>query len=110
MKLLFDQNLSPRLVRALEEVFPGSDHVRNVGLGAADDETIWRHAADNGFAIVSKDADFHQMSFLYGPPPKVVWLRVGNCSTDAFEARLRARAADIARFGQAPEAAFVVID
>jgi predicted nuclease of predicted toxin-antitoxin system len=74
VKLLFDQNLAPRLVAQVTDVFPGSEHVRNVGLAAADDVAVWEYAKAAGFAIVSKDADFRQLSFLYGSPPKVVWL------------------------------------
>lgn len=81
LKLLFDQNLSPRLVVLLADVFPGSAHVRDVGLASADDADVWDYAKRNGLAIISKDADFRQLSFLHGFPPKVVWLRVGNRST-----------------------------
>lgn len=89
MRLLLDQNLSPRLLTALADFYPGSTHVRAVGLQAADDETVWQYAAAQGFAIVSKDADFHERSFLFGHPPKVVWIRRGNCSTDEVAALLR---------------------
>lgn len=85
MNLLFDQNLSHRLVRSLAEIFPHSSHVRDIGLGRTDDEAVWQYAAAEGFAIVSKDSDFHQLSFLRGHPPKVVWIRRGNCSTDEIE-------------------------
>jgi predicted nuclease of predicted toxin-antitoxin system len=68
LRLLFDQNLSPRLVRALADLFPGSAHVRDVGLARAGDDEVWSHAAAHGFAIVSKDADFHQRSFVLGHP------------------------------------------
>ena len=81
MKLLFDENLSPRLVGLLSTLFPGSAHVRDVGLAQADDGTVWSYAKDHGFAIVSKDSDFHQMSFIWGFPPKVIWIRRGNCTT-----------------------------
>lgn len=91
MRLLFDQNLSHRLVSMLEDFYPDSTHVRNVGLAAADDETVWRYATDNGYAICSKDSDFRQRSFLYGAPPKVVWRRLGNCATDEIAKLLRAR-------------------
>ena len=64
MKLLFDANLSPRLTALLRDVFPGSVHVSEVGNLAADDLSIWGHARDNGFTIVSKDSDFHRMSFV----------------------------------------------
>ena len=72
MKRLLDQNLSPRLVRTLETVFPGSSHVRLVGLRDADDAAVWEFARDHDFIIVSKDSDFHQRSFLFGFPPKVI--------------------------------------
>ena len=68
MRLLLDQNLSPRLVPALLGLYPASTHVRELGLQTADDDTVWRYAAEHGFAIVSKDADFHERSFLLGHP------------------------------------------
>lgn len=89
MRLLLDQNLSPRLVPALVDLYPGSVHVREARLQTADDDTVWRYAAEQGFVIVSKDADFHERSFLLGHPPKVVWIRRGNCSTDDVVALLR---------------------
>ena len=88
MKLLFDQNLSHRLVVLLAEEFPGSVHVRNLGLAAAADPVLWRFAAENGFAIASKDADFQQRALLLGFPPKVIWVRLGNCSTADIEKTL----------------------
>ncbi len=78
MKLLFDENLSYKLVRLLEDLLPHSIHVRDVGLKAADDPLVWEYARDNGLIQVSKDADMHQRSFLFGPPPKVVWVRLGE--------------------------------
>ena len=89
MKLLFDQNLSHMLVGRLDDAFPDSDHVRNVGLREASDHAVWEYAREKGFAIVSKDEDFHQLSFLRGPPPKVVWVKLGNCTTDDVERVLR---------------------
>ena len=80
MKLLFDENLSPKLPRLLATLFPGSTHVRECGLLGVPDEDVWEYARANGFIIVSKDSDFQQRSLLYGHPPKVVWLRIGNCT------------------------------
>ncbi len=80
MKLLFDQNLSPRLTRLLADIYADSIHVREVGLREADDLAIWQYAKVHGFAIVSKDSDFQQRSLLHGAPPKFIWLRVGNCT------------------------------
>ena len=110
MKLLFDQNLSPRLVPKLIDLYAGSSHVRDVGLQAANDDAIWEYAAANGFAIVSKDADFHQRSFLFGHPPKVVWIRLGNCSTSQIEKLLRLRHEDLMAFENDTAAALLTLD
>ena len=80
MKLLFDQNLSPRLPHLLRDLYPGSVHVREVGLKDAEDAAIWDYALAHGFVIVSKDSDFQQRSLLYGAPPQFIWVRLGNCS------------------------------
>ena len=81
MKLLFDQNLSRHLIGHLRDVFPASQHVTGLGLDAATEEEIWAHAREHGHVIVSKVSDFRQLAFLHGPPPKAIWLRVGNAST-----------------------------
>lgn len=80
MKLLFDENLSPKLPGLLATRFPGSSHVRECGLLGQPDEDVWEHALHNSSTIVSKDSDFQQRSLLYGHPPKFVWLRIGNCT------------------------------
>lgn len=100
MKLLFDQNLSHKLVRALADIFPDSIHVRDVGLKAADDGLIWDYAKGNDFIIVSKDSDFYQRSLLFGHPPKVIWIRRGNCSTIDIDNILRKHFDDIEAFNQ----------
>ena len=69
MKLLFDENLSPQLVRLLADLFPDSVHVRDVGLKAADDPVVWKYSQDYSLIICSKDSDMHQRSFLLGYPP-----------------------------------------
>jgi predicted nuclease of predicted toxin-antitoxin system len=102
MKLLFDQNLSPKLVNRLTDLFPGSSHVQSVGLDCAVDNQVWEHARLNGFAIVSKDADYNNLSVLRGSPPKVIWLQLGNCTTAQVEGAFRARFADIEAFEQDP--------
>jgi len=88
MKLLFDENLSPRLPRLIGGEFSGSRHVRDCGLLGAPDEAIWQHARLQKFAIVSKDSDFYQRALLFGHPPKIIWLRLGNCHRDRIAARL----------------------
>lgn len=90
MKLLFDQNLPPRLVERLADLFPDSTHVFTLGLDQSSDLEVWRYAHDNDFVIVSKDADFSELSLLRGYPPKLIWLRLGNCTTKEIEELLRA--------------------
>lgn len=108
MKLLFDENLSHKLIEGPCDVFEGSVHLRDVGLKAADDREVWDYAKTNGFALISKDGDFHQLGLLSGPPPPVVWLRVGNASTTAIAALLRTRAKDIEDFAMGEGAVMVV--
>jgi predicted nuclease of predicted toxin-antitoxin system len=81
VKLLLDENLSPRLIASIDDLYPGSRHVKECGLGSFPDDDVWRYAKDNDFAIVSKDSDFSERSALRGSPPKVIWLRIGNCTT-----------------------------
>ena len=109
MKLLFDENLSPRLVPRLSDAFPGSAHVRDVGLARATDSAIWVYARDHGYAIVSKDSDFHQVSFVRGQPPKVIWLRRGNCTTTDIETMLRSNRIGILAFYDEDAAAFLAL-
>jgi predicted nuclease of predicted toxin-antitoxin system len=78
MKLLFDENLSRRLVEATRDLFPDSAHVSQVGLtNGTTDRQIWDYAKQNGFAIITADTDFVTMANTYGPPPKVILLE--NC-------------------------------
>ena len=98
MKLLFDQNLSFKLCRALADVFPDSMQVREAGLAEAHDRAIWDYAALHGFILVSFDADFAEMATLLGSPPKLIWLRRGNQPTSVIEALLRSQAKAIAAF------------
>lgn len=109
MRLLFDQNLSPRLLVDLVDLHQGCTHVREVGLATADDDVVWRYAAEHGFAIVSKDADFHERSFLLGHPPKVIWIRRGNCSTDEIASILRSNHAAIIEFEADTEGSFLAL-
>jgi predicted nuclease of predicted toxin-antitoxin system len=89
VKLLFDQNLSRKLVTRLAALFPRSSHVQFHDMPESDDSEIWEFAKAQGFCIVTQDTDFADRSRLYGAPPKVVWLRCGNTSTPAIEQLLR---------------------
>jgi predicted nuclease of predicted toxin-antitoxin system len=109
VKLLFDQNLSPRLVGLLADVFPGSLHVRQVGLERADDESIWSLARDRGFAIVTKNSGFQERSQLAGSAPRIVWIRRGNCSTHDIEALLRQHSLHISALESDADTRFLVL-
>jgi predicted nuclease of predicted toxin-antitoxin system len=107
MKLLFDQNLSFKLCGQLSDLFPGSDQTGRLGLSRADDRSVWEHARDGGFMLVTQDSDFAEMAALYGPPPKVVWLRCGNRPTAFVADLLRRQAAAIAAFHDEDDWAFL---
>lgn len=98
MNLLFDQNLSPQLVKTLSDIFPDSEHVSNIGLGNADDKSIWDYALSRGFTIVTKDVDFSDLSLIYGSPPKTILIKRGNCSTKEIEMILRSNSDSLKKF------------
>jgi predicted nuclease of predicted toxin-antitoxin system len=105
LRLLLDQNLSAAdlaeglgLNGPLAAAYLDLAHVRDFALERADDTTVWNFAKDNGFAIVSKDSAFHQRSLVFGHPPKVVWPRLGNCSTSNIEVVLREQSSIVASF------------
>jgi predicted nuclease of predicted toxin-antitoxin system len=102
MKLLFDQNLSWRLPKKLADLYPDSQHIREVGMKESQDVDIWNYAKANGFVIATKDLDFQQRSLLFGHPPKVVRLRVGNCTVQTIEDLLRRHSAVIHTFELEP--------
>lgn len=108
-KLLFDENLAPRLTVALAADYPNSVHICSVGLGGASDAAVWAHAASDGFVLVTKDEDFHRLSVLRGFPPKVLWLRLGNCSTADVVHLLRSRLEQVVAFAAHEEAAFLAL-
>lgn len=109
MKLLIDQNLSPKLAFRLADLFPNSVHVQSVGLDCAGDDRVWEYARLNGFAIVTKDEDYNNLSVIRGNPPKVIWLQMGNCTTAQVEAAFRARFADLQAFEQDPAVGTIVL-
>ena len=82
MKLLFDQNISFRILKKIQISYPGSNQVRKLGLENSTDLEIWNYAKNNSFTIATFDADFYDISNLNGHPPKIVWLRIGNSTTE----------------------------
>jgi predicted nuclease of predicted toxin-antitoxin system len=87
--LLFDQNISPRVIDRLADMYPNSAHVFMLSMGAAVDIEIWQYAHDHDYMIVTKDADFSELGVIKGFPPKIIWIRRGNCSTQDIETILR---------------------
>jgi predicted nuclease of predicted toxin-antitoxin system len=102
MRLLFDQNLSHRLLTVLDDLFPGSLHVRLLALAEADDLTIWNYAKDHDLVIVTQDSDYSDWNKLRGAPPKIVWLRCGNTSVDQMHLKLRRAAERIRALDSVP--------
>ena len=109
MKLLFDENLSPKLVALLSDIFPECSHVRDMGMASAADPLIWKYALEQNLTIVSKDEDFHHLSFLRGAPPKVIGIHLGNSSTKLIAQLLRGRQSLIKTFDTDNTAAFLAL-
>lgn len=89
MKLLIDHNLSPKLVKRLADVYPDSQHVSEVGMADAPDREVWEYAQKYQLLIVTKDTDFNEFQVVWGFPPKIIWIRRGNCTTATIENILR---------------------
>ena len=102
MKLLFDHNLSQRLSARLQDLFPGSLHIREVLARRTPDEGIWFYAKDNEFVVVSKDSDYRDLSIRLGYPPKLIWIRTGNSPNAIVETLLRDHYDDIMALDQDP--------
>jgi len=109
VKLLLDENLSPRLARRFSDVFPDSASVVGLRPLPVGDERIWEHARQEGFTIISKDNDFEQLALLRGHPPKVIWLRCGNASSEEIEQLVRKNLDRIGSFGTDPAASVLVL-
>jgi len=110
VKLLLDENLSPRLLTLIRRFYPGSRHVEQVGLKGKSDRAIWEYARQNDFIIASKDNDFRQRSFLFGPPPKVIWLAVGNAGTEAIAKLLAEEVQTVREFLAQPEEGLLILE
>ena len=109
MKLLFDHHLSPSLVARLADLFPDSDHVWNVGLHDVPDTVVWAYAKEHGFTVVSKDADFSEISMELGYPPKLIWLRIPNWTTDEIEELIRSSYPLIAALPNTPDRGILIL-
>lgn len=109
MKLLFDQNLSPRLVKLLLDLFPNSAHVNDLGLGTALDRAVWDYALINNMLIVTKDSDFNDLGLILGFPPKLIWIKRGNCSTKEIGTLIRTNFPSIQSFEADPNAGILTL-
>lgn len=109
MKLLLDENLSPRLPVLSGDLYPESSHVELVGLRGTTDTVVWEYAKAEGYVLVSKDNDFRQRSFQYGAPPKVVRPSVGNAGTVPVLRLLRESREEIGRFVASAEEALLAV-
>jgi len=109
VKLLLDENLSDRVVPQILDLYPDSSHVKFHGLIRTDDVLIWTFAQQHAYTIVSKDADFHQRSLVFGHPPKFVFLRVGNCPTSRITQLLRSNCVLLSAFDADPDASILVL-
>ena len=108
MKLLFDENLSPKLPQLVASIFPDSQHVRDLGLKGRTDDEIWRFAKSHGYSIISKDKDFYQRASLFGAPPKFIWLGLGNCTRADLLALIRRHEGDLLAFSISPQSILVL--
>lgn len=109
MKLLFDNNLSYKLVARLSKYFPESSHVMFEELDESDDLTIWEFAEQNSFTIVTKDIDFNELSVIKGYPPKVIWLSIGNCRVNEIEYILKEQLTILNEFNKNINLGFIEI-
>lgn len=98
MTFIIDENLSWRLIRLMSDEFPGIQHVNQCNLERADDHAVWAFAKTNQLALLSKDDDMRELVQANGPPPKLVWLKLGNVSTSEIARTLKAHAPEIRGF------------
>ncbi len=110
MKLLLDQNISYRLVKKIEQKFPGTLHVGKVGLINKTDIEIWEYARKEDYIIVTFDSDFFDFSLTKGQPPKLIWIRSGNTTTNNIDRLLTEKADQISIFASDPIIGCLEID
>jgi predicted nuclease of predicted toxin-antitoxin system len=108
MKLLFDENLSPKPPRLVGAVFADSRHVSELGLKGQVDDDIWNFAKANSFTIISKNQVFYQRAMFYGAPPKFIWLCIGNCTRGDLLLLIQRHEQDIMAFETSPESVLIL--
>jgi predicted nuclease of predicted toxin-antitoxin system len=108
-KLLFDNNISHRVLSRIEDIFPHSNHVMLESLDESSDERVWFFARSNNYAIVTKDSDFNDLAICKGTPPKIIWIKLGNCKVVEIENILRQNVDAIKNFLNEPNSAILEI-
>ena len=109
MKLLFDQNISFRLIKTIAPFFPQAYSVKDLNLTDSSDIDIWRYAKDNHFTIVTFDSDFFDLNTLYGGPPKIIWLKTGNMTTSLIAKLFEEQQDLIKEFIEDKESGFLIL-
>lgn len=107
--LLFDQNVSFKVAKKVQDIFPGAKHLSDLRLEGSTDIEIWEFAKNNNYCIVTLDFDFIDISTLKGSPPKIIWLRLGNSTTEKIASRLQSDATLIKDFLTSEDTAFLEI-
>lgn len=98
MKLLFDQNISHKLIEKIKDIYPDSSHVGFHNLSKSDDYQVREFAIQHDFLIVTQDSDFYDIAIVKGTPPKIIWIRFGNSSTNGIEKLIRSNTVAIRHF------------
>lgn len=98
MNLLFDQNISYKIIKRIEIFFPGSKQVKSLGLENKSDKEIWEYAKKHKYVVVTFDSDFYDLSIIWGSPPKIIWIRTNDQRTDAIEVLLKSHKETIKGF------------
>jgi predicted nuclease of predicted toxin-antitoxin system len=109
VRLLLDENLSERLLSALADVFPGSDHVRRLRSERVSDSGLWELAGDGDYLLTTRDEDLIGTSVLRGTPPKILWLNTGHSRNPVIAALIKSHSADIERFATDADLSFLAI-
>ena len=108
-RLLFDNNISHRVIARIDDIFPNTNHVMLEKLDDVSDERVWMFARSNGYTIVTKDSDFNDMAIHKGTPPKIIWIKLGNCKVAEIENILRVNEDEIKAFLDEPIGAILEI-
>lgn len=103
MKLLFDQNISHRILKYLPKIFENSSSIKNEKLINRDDRYIWNYAKVHNFTIVTQDSDFSDLNIFLGFPPKIIWLKTGNLSTKSLSLLIYEYQDELIKFSENPE-------